>query len=170
MTVRSAETPKTDRAAAPARMTRRGLGFFIGMAIVGGTVFASRWYNISAEAGMEGTLTTPDVYAAATKGTVLLVDIRRPDEWKRTGVGEGAVPLDMRRKDFTDALLAQTDGRTDVPVALICARGVRSRRLSERLTAAGFTTIIDVPEGMLGSGAGPGWVKRGLPTVAWTSE
>ena len=26
--------------------------------------------------------------------------------------------------------------------------------------------IIDVPEGMLGSGAGAGWIKRGLPTVA----
>lgn len=112
-------------------------------------------------------LSTPDAHAAAMSGEVLLVDIRRPDEWERTGLGEGALPLDMRRADFTKALLAQTGGRTDVPVALICARGVRSRAMSARLFEAGFTRIIDVPEGMSGSGAGPGWLKRGLPTVPW---
>ncbi|MEO0400920.1 MAG: rhodanese-like domain-containing protein [Pseudomonadota bacterium] len=154
----------------PARMTRRAFGLGAGAVIVGGAVFASRWYNIAAEAGVEGTLSTPDAHASAVAGAIVLVDIRRPDEWERTGVGAGAVPIDMRRDDFTDALLVQTGGRTDTPVALICARGVRSRRMSERLLAAGFTTIIDVPEGMLGSGAGPGWLKRGLPTVAWSPE
>ncbi|KIC51482.1 hypothetical protein RA29_05115 [Tateyamaria sp. ANG-S1] len=155
---------------APARMTRRGFGLLAGGTIVGGAVFAARWYNLSAEAGAEGTLSVPDAHAAALSGRVLLIDIRRPDEWRRTGVGEGAVPIDMRRKDFEDVLLTHTAGRTDAPVALICARGVRSRGLSRRLTAAGFTAIIDVPEGMLGSGAGPGWLKRGLPIVAWAPE
>lgn len=117
---------------------------------------------------MEGTLSVPDAHQAALSGAVLLIDIRRPDEWQRTGVGEGAVALDMRRDDFTEALLALTGGRNDAPVALICARGVRSRGLTARLTSAGFTDIIDVPEGMLGSGAGPGWLKRGLPVVTWT--
>ncbi|WP_299610258.1 rhodanese-like domain-containing protein [uncultured Tateyamaria sp.] len=167
MTKTPEHTSKTDRASAPARMTRRGFGILGGAALVGGAVFASRWYNISAQAGVDGTLSTPDAHVAALSGDVLLIDIRRPDEWQRTGVGEGAVPLDMRRDDFTDALLARMDGRTDTAVALICARGVRSRGLTRRLTGAGFTNIIDVPEGMLGSGAGPGWLKRGLPTVAW---
>lgn len=99
---------------------------------------------------------------------ITLIDIRRPDEWQRTGVGAGAVPLDMRRRDFTAALLEVTEGRTDVPIALICARGVRSARLSAAMTDAGFTNIIDVPEGMLGSGAGPGWIKSGLPLVPWS--
>ena len=84
-------------------------------------------------------------------------------------MGEGAIPIDMRRPDFTDALRAEIVGREDVPVALICARGVRSARLSQRLAEAGFTNIIDVPEGMLGSGAGPGWLKRGLPVVQISS-
>lgn len=152
------------------RMTRRGFGLAVGATVVGGAVFASRWYNITAEAGVEGTLSTPAAHTAALSGDIILIDIRRPDEWGRTGVGEGAIPIDMRRDDFTDELLVHTGGSVDRPVALICARGVRSRRMSERLTAAGFTTIIDVPEGMLGSGAGPGWLKRGLPTVAWTGE
>ena len=154
----------------PARMTRRVFGLGGAVVIVGGAVFASRWYNISAQAGATGTLSTSDAHSAALSDDIILVDIRRPDEWQRTGVGQGAVPLDMRRDDFTDALLEQTGGSTDAPVALICARGVRSRGMTARLTAAGFTNIIDVPEGMLGSGAGPGWVQRGLPTVAWAPE
>ncbi|MEL7259748.1 MAG: rhodanese-like domain-containing protein [Pseudomonadota bacterium] len=157
------------RAQAPARMTRRGFGIFGAAAAVGGTVFAARWFNITADASADGTLSAPDVHAAAVSGQVVLVDIRRPDEWSRTGLGEGAVPIDMRREDFTDALLGHTGGRVDIPVALICARGVRSRKMTQRLLAAGFTTIIDVPEGMLGSGAGPGWLKRGLPVVGWAA-
>ena len=162
-------TQKAHRGNGPARMTRRGFGLIGAAALVGGTVFAARWFNVTADASAEGTLTTPDAHAAAVAGTVVLVDIRRPDEWTRTGLGEGAVPIDMRRDDFVDALLAHTGGQSNVPVALICARGVRSRKMTQRLTAAGFTMIIDVPEGMLGSGAGPGWLKRGLPTVAWSA-
>jgi len=37
-----------------------------------------------------------------------------------------------------------------------------SRRVLEK---AGFTRIVDIPEGMLGSSAGPGWLARDLPVV-----
>ncbi|MEL6451488.1 MAG: rhodanese-like domain-containing protein [Pseudomonadota bacterium] len=148
-------------------MTRRSFGVLGAAAVVGGTVFAARWFNIGAEDGADGTLSAPEVHRAVLERRVILIDIRRPNEWQRTGVGEGAIPIDMRRADFTDALLLETLGRMDAPVALICARGVRSRKMTQRLIAAGFSTIIDVPEGMLGSGAGPGWLKRGLPTVVW---
>jgi rhodanese-related sulfurtransferase len=125
-----------------------------------------RWFNPFAEADGRRGLSAGDSHARALSGDLLLVDIRRPDEWARTGIGEGAVPLDMRRADFGAALLAAAGGDSARPVALICARGVRSRQLSARLAAAGFTRVIDVPEGMLGSGAGPGWLARGLPVVA----
>lgn len=72
----------------------------------------------------------------------------------------------MRREDFVEALTVLAEGDLDRPVALICARGVRSDRTSTRLADAGFTQIIDVPEGMLGSRAGPGWLERGLPVTA----
>ncbi|MEM6310580.1 MAG: rhodanese-like domain-containing protein [Pseudomonadota bacterium] len=148
---------------APSPWKRRGI--ILGLAAAGGAgLFASRWYNVSAQ--VTGTaLSVQDAHAQANSGEVVLVDIRRPDEWARTGIGEGALPIDMRREDFTDALLQATAGRTDARVALICARGVRSRKMTERLTAAGFTQIIDVPEGMLGSGAGPGWLRAKLPVV-----
>jgi rhodanese-related sulfurtransferase len=103
-----------------------------------------------------------EAHAMAGRGEALLVDIRRPEEWAATGTGEGAVRLDMRREDFSDRLL-KLAGSRDMPVALICARGVRSAHMANRLAEAGFRTIIDVPEGMLGSAAGPGWIASGLP-------
>ena len=111
-------------------------------------------------------LTVAQAHQAAANGEVVLVDIRTPREWAQTGVPEGAHAIDMRRDDFLAALsqVAGTDkGR---PIAVICARGVRSARLSRALTEAGYTNIVDVPEGMLGSGAGPGWLKTGLPVVS----
>ena len=135
--------------------------------VLGGTaIFAANWFNIGAQAGQDGTLSTPQAHEAAVSGAIILVDIRRPDEWSRTGVGEGAVPINMLDWDFIDQVSAQVGGDRSLLVALICARGVRSRKMLNRLKQAGFTNIIDVPEGMLGSGAGPGWIKRGLPTVA----
>jgi rhodanese-related sulfurtransferase len=113
-------------------------------------------------------MTPPEALAALQAGEVVLVDIRRPDEWAQTGLAPGAVPIDMRRRDFAEAVRAAV-GSSGIPVALICARGVRSRRMTEQLLAAGITPIIDVPEGMLGSFAGPGWLRRGLPVVAWDS-
>jgi rhodanese-related sulfurtransferase len=98
-------------------------------------------------------------------GTLLLIDIRRPDEWQETGSGKGARRLDMRRTDFIDALTALAGGDRSRPIALICARGVRSARMAKLLTDNGFSQIIDVPEGMLGSSSGPGWIARGLPLV-----
>jgi rhodanese-related sulfurtransferase len=158
-----------NRQTTPSRITRRGL--VVGGAVVGGVgllmlgaIGSVRWFNVSAQVS-GGDLSVSDALRAVQSGEITLVDIRRPDEWNATGVAKGAVPIDMRRDDFIDLLLAKTDGDTSAPVALICARGVRSARMSSRLKAAGFTRIIDVPEGMLGSGAGPGWLKSGLPVV-----
>jgi rhodanese-related sulfurtransferase len=146
------------------RIARRG--FVVGVlgVVTLGAVGSAKWFNVSAQV-TGGDLSVADAHQAAAAGAITLVDIRRPDEWAATGIGAGAVPIDMRRGDFIDVLLAQTGGQTDAPVALICARGVRSARMSARLKAAGFTQIIDVPEGMLGSGAGTGWINSGLPIV-----
>lgn len=146
-------------------MMRRGL-LLVGVAgLASGGVFAAGWFNVLAING-EDALSPIQVQAAVERGDILLVDIRRPDEWAATGIAKGAVPVDMRRADFTEALAAYNAADKSRPVALICARGVRSRNLTNALKAAGFTNIIDVPEGMLGSGAGPGWLARGLPVVA----
>ena len=123
------------------------------------------FYDALTEDVLGGQIDAPTAHARAGAGEILLIDIRRPDEWATTGSGEGAVRLDMRRADFIAELDRLSGGDTSRPVALICARGVRSARLTNRLLEAGYANIIDVPEGMLGSSAGPGWLKRGLPVV-----
>lgn len=144
------------------------LGGFVAI-LLGVGFYAGGGMNILYAAITEETFgDSVDVQTAhqlAQQGDIHLIDIRRPDEWKKTGSGEGATRLDMRRDDFIDELVALTGGDRSAPVALICARGVRSARMTNRLTAAGFTNIIDVPEGMLGSKAGPGWLKSDLPLV-----
>ena len=152
------------------QLSRRNLLIGGGVAVLGaGAAYAGRSYVM--RVSVDGDLLTPvEAHGHATAGRITLVDIRRPDEWADTGVGEGAVPLDMRRADFIAALDQATGGDRSAPIALICARGVRSRKLTERLTDAGYTKIIDIPEGMLGSRAGPGWLKRGVPTVSYSDS
>jgi rhodanese-related sulfurtransferase len=105
-------------------------------------------------------ISADEAHDLARAGRIVLIDIRRPDEWARTGVPDHGVPIDMRRTDFMQAVQAAAGGK---PVALICARGVRSRKLARQFEDAGITSVIDVSEGMLGSAAGPGWLAKSLP-------
>jgi rhodanese-related sulfurtransferase len=129
----------------------------------------STWMGVAAfstlalPAGAEGVLNAPQAYAQAKAGKIILIDIRTPEEWSETGVATVAKTLDMRRDDFVTVLDRLLGGDRSKPVALICARGVRSSQLSRTLRQAGYSQVIDVPEGMLGSYAGPGWLSRDLP-------
>lgn len=151
---------------APLLKRRKMLGLGVLAALAGGI----GWHIQTTVPVFSGaTLSAAEAQARAQAGEILLVDIRRPDEWRRTGLGAGAHPLDMRRDDFTQTLAALSAANPGRPVALICAGGVRSARLANRLDAAGLGPILDVPEGMEGSAAGPGWIKSGLPTIAWNA-
>lgn len=120
-----------------------------------------------AMAGEVTPISAPDASVAQGKGDIVLVDIRQPEEWKQTGVPKGAVLIPMRHPEggagFIRDLLAATGGSHDKPVALICRTGNRSGKTAQALAGMGFTHVLDVSEGMAGSGAGPGWLKRDLP-------
>jgi len=150
------------------RINRSRRWVFLGVGAAIATGFAIREYRLIPQDYSGGQLDVALAHQKAVEHEILLVDIRTPREWQATGIGQGAQPLDMRREDFVSALMQLTGGDADLPVALICARGVRSARLSNQLTEAGFTNIIDIPEGMLGSAAGPGWVRAGLPLEVYT--
>lgn len=113
------------------------------------------------------TISAPEALRAAKAGEAVLVDIRQPEEWKQTGVAEGAKLIPMRHPDggagFVRDLLAAAKGDRNAPIALICRTGNRSAATAKALADAGFTRILDVSEGMAGSSAGPGWVRRDLP-------
>ncbi len=118
-----------------------------------------------AQAG--GILTAPQAQDQVKAGTITLIDIRTPEEWRQTGVAAGAVPINMLSpkppQGFLEALLVQVKGNRDAPIALICRTGNRSTQLQRFLEEQGFSRVYNVKEGMAGSMAGPGWINRGLP-------
>jgi len=92
---------------------------------------------------------------------VTVVDVRRVDEWRETGVISGS-----RRLTFVDA-----QGRVDPqwlekmkalaspdqPVALICRTGGRSAAAARQLDEAGYKKVYNVQGGITA------WIKAGLP-------
>jgi len=112
-------------------------------------------------------IAAPDAYAALETGKLTLIDIRTPPEWRETGVAKGAKRLDMLHPGgapgFVADLLKQVNGDRNAPIGLICRTGNRTTQVTRYLEAQGFTQIYNIKEGMVGSAAGPGWIKRGLP-------
>ncbi len=128
----------------------------------------------SATASANPDLTALEAAAAASAGKITLVDIRTPPEWKETGVAKGAKLINMLHPQgapgFTGALLEQVKGDRNAPIALICRTGNRTTQVQRYLQSQGFTQVYNVKEGMAGSGAGPGWLKRGLPVEGCSAQ
>jgi len=114
------------------------------------------------------TLAAPDAYAQAQAGKLTLIDIRRPEEWKQTGVAKDALQINMAQGEagFVAQVTAELEGDKNAPIGLICRTGNRTTQMQRVLTEAGFTQVYNVKEGMAGSAAGPGWIARGLPLEA----
>lgn len=124
---------------------------------------------ITSRAWASERMSAADAHERATKGDILLVDIRTDGEWKQTGLGASARPISMHKPGFIEKLIEAAGNDKSRTIALICATGGRSRWLQGQLTKYGFTNVVDVSEGMLGSAAGPGWLKTGLPVKRLTN-
>ena len=118
------------------------------------------------------TLTAPDAHAhaQAQAGQLTLIDIRRPDEWRQTGVAQDALQINMIHPQgaagFVGQVAAEVGGDRNAPIGLICRTGNRTTHMQQALRKAGFTQVYNIDEGMVGSSAGPGWIARGLPVEA----
>lgn len=101
-------------------------------------------------------------FAQAKSGQIVLLDIRRPAEWRQTGVPSGALPLTMHTEEdsFYRRVLAAVGGDKTKAVALICAAGNRSSWASGFLERKGFTNVRNVAEGFFGNASLPGWRAR----------
>lgn len=114
-------------------------------------------------------IAAPAAYERAASGNLTIIDVRRPSEWRETGLPEGAVGISLHnmvfleRGDFAADVAAALGGDRDAPVATICAAGVRSARAEEILRDAGFTNVVNIGEGMMGNDRVPGWIRRALP-------
>jgi rhodanese-related sulfurtransferase len=90
-----------------------------------------------------------------------IVDIRRPEEWKQTGVVDGSILLTAfgQRglvKSFPDEFGKQVE--KDEPVILICRTGNRTAAISQALSEQlGYEKIINVTDGITR------WIKEGNP-------
>lgn len=93
------------------------------------------------------TRAAPSGQALSADKSTLLVDIRRPEEWRQSGVIEGALLV-----TYTDA---ESFLRTVAPhlkpgqsLSVICRSGSRSARASRQLSEITETRIVDVQGGM----------------------
>jgi rhodanese-related sulfurtransferase len=108
-------------------------------------------------------LSAREAYQRAQAGQLTIVDIRRPEEWRETGVVPGAARIDMRRPDFGQAVLKTVQGNPNAPIGIICRTGNRTTQMQKAMLDAGFTQVYNIREGMAGGPAGPGWLRQGLP-------
>jgi rhodanese-related sulfurtransferase len=119
----------------------------------------------AAPARAQVELSAPQLHEAMKDGRVLVIDIRTPEEWRQTGVVPGARRVDFYRgpEVMLTSVLEMAGGDRNRPIALICRTGNRTTQAQRFLQAQGFTQVYNVTEGMVGSKAGPGWLKRRLP-------
>ena len=111
---------------------------------------------------------TPEDLLQAQKDGVLIVDIRRADEWAQTGVIEGAETITAFQTngslhpDFQQDFLALLP-TPDTPVLLYCRSGNRTKSLGMALIEQlGFSQVSHLTEGILG------WTEAGHKTVIYT--
>ncbi|WP_300514253.1 rhodanese-like domain-containing protein [Aliiroseovarius sp.] len=119
----------------------------------------------SALAASDDVWSATRAFDALLQDRLRMLDIRTPEEWRETGVAQGAWPVNLYDERFPERLFKARELAEGRPVALICRTGGRSGGVMASLRESGFPGFVDVSEGMLGSAAGPGWIKTGLPVV-----
>lgn len=98
------------------------------------------------------------------KQGVLIYDVRRPEEWRQTGVVEGSQLLTFVdnggrvKADFLSRFTSAV-GKHD-PVILICRTGSRTSALARHLVEnMGFTQVYNVRNGITR------WISDGQPVT-----
>lgn len=108
------------------------------------------------------TLTAREAHDAARAGTLLLIDIRTPEEWRDTGLAQGAVALDAEASAFEVRLAGLRLDHRGKRIALIDRSGALAASTRDKLAGRGFRDILAVRGGMLGPG---GWLAEKLPVT-----
>jgi rhodanese-related sulfurtransferase len=93
---------------------------------------------------------------------VTVIDVRRPDEWRETGVVEGSHLLTAfdDRGDFVRSFPADLQNlvKQDEPVVIICRVGNRTGLLARAMAQqAGYTKVYNVTDGITA------WIAEGRP-------
>ncbi|MBC8519535.1 MAG: FKBP-type peptidyl-prolyl cis-trans isomerase [Gammaproteobacteria bacterium] len=95
---------------------------------------------------------------------IVLVDIRRPEEWKKTGIVEESEMITAFTKrgslhpEFNEKFLKRF--KADDRVIIICRTGNRTARLAQALVGEmGWKNVYNVKRGITD------WIKKGYPVV-----
>jgi len=96
------------------------------------------------------------------QNAVTLVDVRRPAEWRQSGVAKPAFTVTMHQPVPRFLARLQELRGLGRPIVLICATGGRTAFLQSVLAKQGMP-VSHVRDGMMGNAAGPGWISSGLP-------
>lgn len=104
---------------------------------------------------------------AMRRDGVRIIDVRRSEEWRATGIVPGSLlvtAFDAEGRlnpDFLRSVQQQT--HSSQPLLLICRSGNRSAKISAVLQQAGYTHLYNVAGGILA------WQSEGLPVERCTS-
>jgi rhodanese-related sulfurtransferase len=113
---------------------------------------------------------SPNDFINAQENGGIVIDIRREEEWKETGILQGSNTITAFTKDgnihpdfpkkFFDLI-----NDIDVPILLYCRTGNRTGILGQALIdQVGQTNVSHLSEGIVG------WKKQGHPTVDYKVE
>ena len=113
-----------------------------------------------------GDATAADLQAAQKNG-VVVIDIRRAEEWAETGIIEGAHTITA----FTQSGQLHSEFQTkftaivptpDTPVMLYCRTGNRTGIIGNALVSQlGYSDVTHLSDGIVG------WIAGGAPVVAF---
>ena len=114
---------------------------------------------------------TPSELQTMTSEGVKVVDIRTPEEWTKTGVIPGSVPLtyfDAKGHSDPKAFIASLEkitGSKSAPVVFVCRSGHRSGEVGKLLTSTmGFSHVYHLETGI------NGWIASGRPVLEASSH
>jgi len=116
------------------------------------------------EAGAGPAEITPvQAHERHAAGELILIDVRRPEEWESTGLPQGAARATLQDDDFIAQVESIVAGQRDARIAFTCRTGDRSKTARDRLAAAGYSNVTSVSGGLLGRN---GWKRAGLPVMS----
>ncbi len=122
----------------------------------------------SPQAGAYSNISNAQLQTLIDEG-VVLIDIRREDEWRATGLVESSTPLTFFLKNgqlnpqFAPELLKLAP--IDQPIALICRSGNRTRYASAAIAQQlGYKQVLNVTHGITG------WLADNRAVVAYKPQ
>ena len=140
-------------------------------------------YEVKQVAGYAGDVSPTTAWKILSeRKDALLIDVRTRAEWNYVGVADLAslgskpallewqvFPSMQQNPDFVSVLSREIQDR-DAPMLFLCRSGARSAAAAKAMTAAGYSTCLNVADGFEGPldaqakrGASAGWKAAGLP-------